>query len=230
MSWCKETIFSYNLRKKLIKKKSSPKKNIDIRPTSYILRNILIICFILFFIGVLSGIFFGENILSFINSKSDTPLKVKGQIWLPIVIFFGVLMLYFWGIVIIFGGITANLIKSKTTGVIKKSKIKSFYDSDDGDVYYIFSEVKYKVNHIEYQNERQHNFSTTDKDKAIQKLKSISPGDKVLILYDPKNPYLMNLECNDIDIKGEIFAGIGFITGATLFSIFFGVIIFNFIY
>lgn len=224
MKW-KETLFFYNIRKLFLQNKYFKHDKANIRPTSHILRNIIIICFVLLVSGLLTGIFFEQNILSFIDSNSDTPLKVKDQIWLPIMVSFGVLMLYFWGIITIFGGITANLIKSKTMGVIKKSKIKSFYDSDYGDTYYIFSEVNYRVNGIEYKNEAQHNFSTTDKDKAMQKLNSISPGDKIIVLYDIKNPYSINLECQDVDIKGEILGGIGFITGATLFSVLLGIIL-----
>ncbi len=223
----KESLFSYSLRKKIISNKNLKQNKIKIRPASHIMRNIIIICAVLFLISVFSGILFGDNILFLINSKSKNPLEVEGKIWVPIILFFAVLLLYFWGIVIIFGGITAYLMKSKTMGIIKKSEIRSFYDSDDGDIYYIFSEVKYNINGFEYHNEGRHIFSSNNNDKAKEKLNSISPGDKILIFYDPKNPYLMNLECNDYDIKGEILAGTGFITGAMLLSIFLGTILRN---
>lgn len=221
MSW-EESIFSYNLRKKFIKKKSSKKEDPNIRPTSHILRALFLICCLLVFIGIMLGIIFGDFIFSIIKSKSFYTMREKSPIWVPILVFSALVIDLGWGIAILFGAITANLMKSMIMGTIEKSKIRSFYDSDDGDVYYIYSTVNYTINGFEYHNEEKHDFSTTDLNKAKQKLDSISPGDKILVLYDPKNPNLMVLEKNAVDIKGEIIAGIGFFTGGFLFSIFIG--------
>ena len=221
MSW-EETIFSYNLRKKFIKKKPSKKEDPNIRPTSHILWYLFLICCLLVIIGVMIGIIFGDFIYSILKSKSLYTMREESPIWVPLLVLSALVIDLGWGIAILFGAITANLMKSKIMGMIKKSKIKSFYDSDDGDVYYIYSTVNYTVNGFEYQNEEKHDFSTTDLNKAKHKLDSISPGDKILVLYDPKNPNLMVLEKNDVDIKGEILAGFGFFTGGFLFSIFIG--------
>ena len=221
MSW-EETIFSYNLRKKFIKKKSSKKEDPNIRPTSHILRTLILICCLLVIVGIMIGIIFGDFIFSIFKSKSLYTMREESPIWVPIFVFFGSIINFGWGIAILFGAITANLMKSTIMGTIEKSKIRSFYDSDDGDVYYIYSTVNYKVNGFEYQNEEKHDFSTTDLNKAKHKLDSISSGDKILVLYDPKNPNLMVLEKNDVDIKGEMIAGMGFFTGGFLCSIFIG--------
>ena len=214
-------IYKMKFKKKFIKKNNINQKDPKIRPTSYILRNIILICIVLFITCLISGILFGDNILSFVKIK----LEKNEAIWLPILIFFGSLLLLGWGVITLFMGITSNLMKNKTKGIIINSKIRSFYD-DDADnnyIYYVYSSVSYIVDGFEYQNEGPLNFYSIDNEnKAIQKIKSISPGDKVLIFYDPKNPYLMTLESRDISIWGEIFTGMAFIGGGLYLSLLLG--------
>ncbi len=216
-------IYKMKFKKKFIKKNNINQKDPKIRPTSYILRNIILICIVLFITCLISGILFGDNILSFIKIK----LEKNKAICLPILIFFGSLLLLGWGIILLFWGITSNLMKRKTIGTIDKSKIRSFYDddADDNYIYYVYSSVRYIVDGFEYQNEGRHNFFTYNENKAKEKIKSILPGDKVIIFYDPKNPYLMTLESRDISIWGEILTGMAFIGGGLYLSLLLGTII-----
>lgn len=191
------------------KKNNINQKATKIRPPSNILRNIILLCIVLFTAFFLSGVFLGN---SFLSSVKIT-LEKNDAIWLPIFIFFGSLAPLTIGIIILFNGIGSNLMKCKTTGTIKNSKIQSFYDDDaeNNNIYYVYSTVSYIVDGFEYQNEGRHNFFTYDENKAKEKIKSISPGNQVIVFYDPKNPYLMTLESRDKSIWGEIFTGAAFI-------------------
>ena len=209
-----------------IAKSNQLNKKFDVRPVSNVFWYLIIICLILIFTGILSGLSFSTSITPILNNfglnmQNYTENKL---VWISFFSFFAVIM-FGLGIMRFFIGISSSFMKNKTTGKIIESKIRSFYDSDLGDVYYIFSNVEYIVNNHKYQNESDHDFSSTDINKAKEKLNLIKSQESTEIVYDPKDPNNMVLEKKDKDLIGEIIAGLLFFTLGFLFSLVIGVII-----
>jgi len=216
--------FGRKLKENVSRPKSSGGEN-HVRPTKNILYSIVAVYCLICILGVAIGAFFAEPLTSLIGSDK---IMNDGALWLPFVVVGFILLMGLWAVMIFFNAVVASRQKQAAVGIIESMEIRSYYDTDDGDVYYIQCSVVFEVHGEIFRSSGRLRYDSTERKEVEAKIVEIGKGTEINILYDANNPNSITLESMDTDIRGEFFSGIGFIIGGFAGSVFLGVLITGF--
>lgn len=200
-----------------------------LRPTTHILYAIIAIYCFVCICGMGIGVLFDEHIITLIDSPELAQILADRAIWLPIAIVGFIILMGLWAVLILFNAVVASKQNRTASGTVVGGEIRSYYDTDYGDMYYIHCTVAFEVLGEIYRSSGRLRYDSSDRAEVEAKLRKIVPGTKVDVFYDAKNPHSITLERMDTDIRGEFFSGIGFIIGGFAGSVFLGALLTGFI-
>ncbi len=213
--------FGRKLKENISRPKSSGWES-RMRPTKNILYSIIAVYCLICILGVAIGAFFAVPITSLIGSDK---IMDDGALWLPFVVVGFIILMGLWAVMMFFNAVVASRQKQAAVGIIEGMEIRSYYDTDDGDVYYIQCSVVFEVYGEIFRSSGRLRYDSMERKEVEAKIVEIGKETEINILYDANNPYSITLESMDTDIRGEFISGIGFIIGGFAGSVFLGVLL-----